>query len=313
MLAVAFSWVARNIQNRGVGDIALGCSFFVVFAALMGLSLRWKLRVDENGLSRRLIRWDLWTWSALESGRIRKLYPYTLFDPERPWWRRRLGLGSMDAGELQDVIAAVNTRYKLPSSPDTPDTLTIQYGYRRTVELHRKGVQLTIRDRRREFLWPDVREVHLLRMDPLRRDFESLVILLPDQEVELRLLTHQGGTSPSWRGATAEVVNQFLFKFVPAGRIHISLAGQPLTKPEQIERKLREARKRVREIRIMIAIFLPMLVGLLVLMALDSGVLKAIVMGAMLLVLAGPVIFFSSRTERKNIVKLKESLSKLER
>lgn len=309
-LTIVFFLIARFVQNRGGADVALGCVLFAILAAAMILPLRWKLRLDENGVSRRLFRWDLWSWSDLQSGRIRKIYPYTLYDPERPWWRRRMRLGYMEANDIQEVISTVNTRYTLPLPPDVPDTLTIKYGFRRKVTFDHKGIHLTVCDRPYEYLWRDLREIHLTRMDPARRDFKSLLITLPNQELELKLVTHQGGTSPTWRGATAEEINEYLVQFVPTDRIHTSIAGQQLTKREHIERKLQEAKKRTREFAVITLVFLPLIVGLLVWMAIDDGILKAIVMGAMFAVFPGSVIFFVYRSHRKQISDLIDSLKK---
>ena len=90
----------------------------------MAIPLRWKLRVDQDGVSRRLFfRWDVWRWTDLASGQILKLHPYTLCDPNRVWWRRKLRLGYMDSGDIEEVISVINTHYQLPPPPDVPETL----------------------------------------------------------------------------------------------------------------------------------------------------------------------------------------------
>lgn len=309
-LAAVFFWIARFVQNRGPVDIFVGCVLFALLAAAMVVPLGWKIRVDQHGISRRLFfRWDLWPWAALASGRVSKLHPFTLHDPERPWWRRRLRLGCMASSDIQEVISMVNTHYKLPPPPSIPGRLAIKYGFRRSATFDANGIHLIIRDMPHDYLWRDLRDIHITRMDPLRRDFKSLVITLPDQELELKRVTHQGGTSPTWRGATAEELNEFLFQFVPPDCIHISIAGHELAKREHIERKLEETKKRTREFVIMMVVFLPLILGLLVWMAIDDGIWKATVMGAMFVVFPGSVMFFHYRAQCKEISNLMDLLN----
>jgi hypothetical protein len=242
-----FYWVARFLQARGAADIILGCVVFGLLAAAMIVPLNSRLRLDEHGLARRLLfRWDFWTWQDLASGRIRKLHPYTLLDPERPWWRRRLRLEYLGSGVLQEVLAAVNRHYRLPPAPDLPHTLTIKYGFRRSLVLDYAGIHLRVRGCGKEYAWHDIRQLHFTRMDPLRRDFQSLRIVLPDEEIVLKLVTHQGGTSPAWRGVTSEEINEFLLRYVAPARIETSIAGEALKKREHIEQKLKEVEKRKR-------------------------------------------------------------------
>ena len=305
-----FYWVAHFVQNRGHGDIAVGCVLFALLAAAMIFPLRWKLRLDRRGvLRRRLSRWDLWRWTDLASGRIFKLHPYTLRDPTRPWWRRKLRLGHMASGDIQKVISVINHHYRLPPPPVVPKTLELKYGFRRSATFDNKGVHVSIRGTPHEYTWGDIEHVYITRMDPLRRDFKSLVIVLPHQKIELRLVTHQGGTSPTWHGATAEEINEFLFSNVAPNRIETLIAGERLKTREQIENKLEAARKKTREFAIIMAIFLPMIAGVLVWMAFDDGVLKAVVMAMMFSIFPGSVIWYMYRSQRKQVAELNQLLT----
>ncbi len=67
-------------------------------------------------------------------------------------------------------------------------------------------------DEPRVDLWGEVRRVYVTRPDPVRRDFTHLPVLLPGMEIEWKLVTHQGGTTPTWRGATAEEIHEMLFR-----------------------------------------------------------------------------------------------------
>ena len=221
-------------------------------------------------------------------------------------------MGCMAPGDIQDVISRVNTRYKLPTPPDVAATLTIKYGFRRIATFDHNGIHVTVRDASHEYLWEDLHEIHIARMDPLRRDFKSLVITLPDHEIELKLFTHQGGTSPTWRGATAEEVNEYLIQFVSPDRIHISIVGQQPTRREHIEKALTEAKKRMKEFSIMFVVFIPLIIGALLWMAIADGVLKAALMAAVLPIYPGSVIVFIYLQHRKKISELIESLKDAE-
>jgi hypothetical protein len=307
-LAAAFYWVARFVQNRDPANIALGVVFFALVAGAMWVGLRWRVRLDDNGVSRRLfIRWDLWSWNDLASGRIEKLYPFTLRDPDRPRWRRKLRLGLMSPEDTQTVFASINEHYRLPPPPTLPPALTIRYGFRRTVTLDNYGVQLLVGRTPYECRWRDIRGVSITRMEPLRRDFKSLLIALPDQEIELNLVTHQGGTSPTWRGATAAEINELLLKNVSKDRIHVSIAGQLPTSRERIEKDLRTAQKSVRDVKIMLAIFLPLILGLLVWFAIEGGLLKAAVM-SLGFVAPAVMMVYLYRLQMKRIGELTERL-----
>ena len=268
-----FYCVARYAQQRNLAEIVIVCVAFALLAAGMIVPLSWRLRVDQHGLARRFVfRWDFWTWEDFSGGQIRKLHAHTLLDPDRPRWRRRLRLECLDAEARNEVITAINAHYRLPRAPEIPDTLTIKFfflGCRRSVVLDDAGIHLTVRGTSKEYAWQEVHEVHFTRMDPLRRDFKALQVILPDEEIELRLLSHepprwQGATAriregrtaesdstqlaPKLRHATPEEINEFFFRHVLPPRIHTSIDGEPLKKRAHIERKLRDLDKRRRDL-----------------------------------------------------------------
>ncbi|MCU0720432.1 MAG: hypothetical protein MUC83_12060 [Pirellula sp.] len=310
VLGITFFGIARFIQNRGPVEIAVGCLMIAIMAASMAMPLSWKLRVSRDGLERRILfRWDKWRWDEFARGRICKLHPYTLLDRERPWWRRKLRLGYMDSADIQRVVAAINKHYQLPAPPCVSATLTIQYGFRHSVTFDRQGVQLMSPGRPRLYTWRELSEIHITRMDPIRRDFKSLLMAFPDQEIELKLITHQGGTSPSWRGATAEEINEFLFQNVPADHISVSIEGEPLTCPKQIAKKLKHFEKMNRDLGICLAIFTPLLVACLIWMAITDGIFQAVTMTVVCIVAVAPILVFVLRSQAQQIRDLKRTLA----
>jgi len=94
-LALVAYWVAADIGKMG---------FVFLLCMTMIVPIRWALRIDNQGIARRLLfRWDVWTWADFSSGRIEKRHPHTLVDPERPWWRRKLSLEYMAEKKLAKI------------------------------------------------------------------------------------------------------------------------------------------------------------------------------------------------------------------
>lgn len=308
--AIVFCCVAVFDPNLGPVDVAGGCGGFALIAAGAAVPLRWRLRLDEDGIARRLIRrWDRWAWADLATGRVLKRHPHTLCDPQRPWWRRTLRLDYMAPADTQEVVSAINAHYTLPPPPDVPEAVTIKYNLRRSVTFDADGIHLRPGRRVREYTWRELRGIHIVRMDALRRDFTSLLIELPDEEIELTLITHQGGTSPTWRGATAEEFNEFLFHSPAADRIHVTIGGNPLSKPTHIRFELEKAEKSRRDLLIMVAIFTPLMIGLFVWMAIEDGPLLAILMSTMTFLVFGPVFWHLWRRQTTAIEDLRDMLN----
>ncbi|MCE5268742.1 MAG: hypothetical protein LLG00_12740, partial [Planctomycetaceae bacterium] len=199
-----FYWSA-HVRHRDPIGIVIGCAMFLLVAVALTFALHWRVVVDSQGIARRRFgRWDRWTWEDFASGRIGKRHAYILVDPARAWWRRSLNLGYLDSDDIPTVMAAINARYRLPPPPGVPDSLTIKYGFFRRITLDRNGIQLLVRGTPHAYLWGEVGQVDITRMDPLRRDFKCVEIALPDHTIELDLVT------TPYKGATAEEINEFL-------------------------------------------------------------------------------------------------------
>jgi hypothetical protein len=311
LLAIVFFWISAFIQNRGPGYIAIGFVPFVLLTGAMVVALRWKLRVDQHGLARRkLFGWDNWEWAVFATGRVRKMHPHTLYDPDRPWGRRKLGLSYMASAEVQEVMSVINRHYRLPPPPEVPATLTIKYGFRRSAIFNHDGIHLTIGGRSHVYTWRDLGNIHVTRMDPVRRDFTSLLINLPNQDIELKLVTHEGGASPTWRGATAEEINEYLFHNVPSEKIHTSIAGDLPTNREHLEKELHRLEKLRRDLVLMLAVFTLLMTAVLVWMtiAVESGGNVSAAMAAMYVIFVGPTFAVVFRLHTKQIEDLKKTL-----
>lgn len=270
------------------------------------------LSLDSRGMTRRrfFLR-DFWAWDDFASGRIRKLHPYTLLDPNRPWWRRKLNLGYLAESDIQEVLAAVNTHYQLPPPPELPESLTIKYGFRRSASLDRNGVLLTVRGVPYVYMWHEIRNVHITRMDPLRRDFKSLEIEFPDRTIELKLVSTQGGVNPTWRGAIAEEINEFLFHHLAANQIDTSMVGEPFKRRSHIEKKLKAAKNERRQFRIVMTFYLLASIGIFAGAAITEGVLRAVALASLVAIPTAPLLVFAWCTHHKNIDDLESLLNKI--
>lgn len=116
--------------------------------------LRWRICVDEIGLSRRRFwSWDLWDWSDFSNGRIRKGRRFFLFDSGRPWWRPGLNLEFLDDLDREQVVAAVNRHYRLPGPPPTPDEMQLKMPINRWAVFDWRGLVLSDRKGTFEYAW----------------------------------------------------------------------------------------------------------------------------------------------------------------
>jgi len=310
VVMAVFSWMAHFVQRRGVGDIL----FCIVPYGLVGLAavfpLIWRLRVAAHGiLVRRLFQEDLWSWEDLSSGRIQKVDDFTLLDPERPWWRRKLRFGYMASDDVEAVMALVNQHYCLPPPPNLPATLTFRYGFRRSATFDAKGIQLVVGQASKVHLWHEVKQVLITRADPLRRDFLNLVIELPDDEIELRIASHQYGKTPTWRDATAEEINEFLLDVVEPDRVYVSILGEAPKNRDQILRGLKAARKSATACDSLLGVIALVSMAVFVWIAIVEGLLRAFYLTLPLLLLPGIVVMALRRMNRRQIATLTKYLA----
>ncbi len=295
-------------------NVVMGCLLLALIASALAWPLSWRLRVDARGIARgRLFWWDHWTWQDLASGRVRKEHPFILHDPARPWWRRRLTLGYLTEGDQRALVSLINEHYRLPPPPALSDSLTIRYGHRRIAVLDSRSIRINDRGRLQDYSWRDVRQAHITRVDPLRRDFSRLVIELPDREIELQILSPNGHATPSWRGAGAEVVNEFLLRHLPSERVETHLVGEPPARRSSIERDLRRAERSEREYRSILWLFGASMLIWTGYAALDRsfGLVRALAMTAIGTIIFVPVITHLERLARRRVEQLRHALQSL--
>jgi hypothetical protein len=300
-------WVHAFVKRRPPDNV-LGCLVVIsVGVVLLLAAFRWVLRIDQRGLARRILFWwDRWDWTDLASGRIEKRQS-SLVDPQRPWWRRKLRLEWLTSEDRQSVVERINEHYRLPPAPPVPESLRVKYGFRRSVTFDRTGVTLQTRGRLLAYRWDEIRRVHIRRLDAVRRDFAAMEIFLPEEVVELKLVTTDVGTNPTWRGGTAEQINELLFHDLPAERIQEDVTGGPMATREDVERAIAEARKRERGLFHLTWISGAILAGCFLWTVFDRGVLMAAGIVALYL-WSVPVLWWMHRDCRKRTLGLKAEL-----
>jgi hypothetical protein len=308
-VAVTVYGAQRYMQAHTVREVATVCGFIVILAALSLTPLRWKLRVDEHGVARRLFwRWQIWSWSDFVSGRITRLPSYTFCDPARPWWRRTLRLEFMDHAEARQVLHAIEAHYQPPAPPEAPDALTIKIGLRTSISFDKSGVHIVQGGMPHEYTWDDVQSVYINRVDAMRRDFIRLEMALPHPHTELELRAFQGGGAPQWRGATAEQINQLVRRHVSANRITTAIAGETPERRKDIEKQLAQLRDVRRFLFILAICTIGFLIGWFAWFASTRSVFGACVTVFVFAIGPSSMFIFAERMQRKQIAELLAAL-----
>ena len=243
----------------------------------------------------------------------KSVFRHKFYDPRRRWPFRTLTFTFASMAHMSDdddarLVECINRHYRLPPPPELPVSLTLKYGIRRTAMLDRHGIQLRIRGTVHQFTWHDVAKIVITRPDPLRRDFCELWLELPDHQLEFKIHSSQYGDNPTWSGATAEQLNEFLFRYGPAAKIDVQITGRTPTNRGQIERDLNQA-KDGRRALVYIAVFTGLSFGpILIWMAIDAGLLKALVVGVFFLMPVVPVLVYGYLRQSRRATKLQRQL-----
>lgn len=257
------------------------------FCTAITLPLWWRVRVDQRGVSRRLLGWTLWTWEELESGMVHKRRTVRLSNPHRPLARRSLQLGLMAYNDLQTAMAAINQRYRLPLPPPLPASLTLRLRSRHRVTMDHRGIKATRRGETTECEWPQVHAIIFHRDDPVRRDFASLLVYLPGCSEPLRLVVDPSNNK-DWKGEAPEVVSLFIAAHASAGSVRECLVGGPPTREDRrvLELRIDRLLSNYRQSNVMALVFALAFVSLTVWQSITVSTVSALI-----LVAPGIVIF----------------------
>ncbi|MCI0377095.1 MAG: hypothetical protein L0215_05795 [Gemmataceae bacterium] len=305
LVGVVFLWFC-HVHQLPVSN----CGFLIAVLTTLGMTmllpLRWAVRVDEQGVARRrLLGWDVWPWGEFTSGRIEKRGA-DLVNPARPCGRRVIQLGFLTPEDLKQALSLINEMYRLPPAPKVPDTLTLQYRIGHAIILDAAGIRLGKRfsvydqpEVDRSYSWDDVGRVHITRLDPLRRDFTNLEIVLPDEEIEFQRHMH---------GASREEVNEFLRRHVAPQYIEVDIVGERPARRSDVEKKLAKAIEKQRGPRKMFWILGAVCAGLMLLEVTESP-RRALIQAGIYGGFFGPLLWACAWLERKKVAAIREEVA----
>jgi hypothetical protein len=218
--------------------------------ALLALTIRFRLRIDEHGIwRRRLIRWDLWPWEAFEQGRVRHgKFGNQLIYAEKPWCWRTISasfMGEADRAAFEDIVR----KYQVPPPrPELPEVVTLRCGLLRRVELSAEGVRAGPADREGELIrWSNVGRAEVVRAIHDRPDFVTLTLHLPARTKLVRLSRREG---QNWRGPDAEVIALYLQRHLDDSRFEVTALRGPPADAAEADRRLARLDRDERQYRL---------------------------------------------------------------
>lgn len=280
LVVAVIIWLSQlNAMPNPVGTVIV-CGIFSLMALAMIIPIRWALRIDDRGIARRwLFHWDEWSWDDFASGRIEKCGGVTFLDPDRPRLRQRLTIAFLCPADLKEVVRRINEHYRLPPAPACPDSLRVELGPQRSIEFDRGGLRIRAREDVGEYSWEEVSRLRIVRIDPVRRDFLSLELKLPNCEFELN---RSRKSRPTFRcsAAKAAEICEFLLAHIPAERVAVDLFDECPTETVDIEKMLARARQKEKEFRSATLILSALMFVWTMWEAFDVGMLRSLAITA---------------------------------
>jgi hypothetical protein len=229
-------WLHDLLPDRGVAPLIFGMALVMSVAVGAFGVLRWRLKVDDQGIwRRRLIGWDLWPWEAFEEGRVLEgedaSTAYIL--REKPFWARKLSVELLAEDDQRRIVDIIRQVFARPTDPAPPVELTIRFGFRKEAYIAQECLLIRARGEVTRYGWKEIQLLRIRRRYRDRRDFSSLVIVLPDQTITLRLSHQNGQATRSWLGARGSptpspaLVAGILERYVPSDRVLVTALREP--------------------------------------------------------------------------------------
>ncbi|MBK8915222.1 MAG: hypothetical protein IPM64_11600 [Phycisphaerales bacterium] len=202
----------------------------ILTLAIAGLLAGRSITVDAHGIRRWwwVLPLDLWTWSDFASGRIAQIGGSQFQDPQRPAWRRRLGVGHLRQRDCDELLDLILERIPPQAPPSIPNVIEVRRFIRERARFDANGIRIGVPGRERVFRWGDVQALWVARKNPRQIDFQSAVLRLPSEDVEFRIQDVDGAKVPTWRNATGSELLRILMAHVPPERVCVGVVGRPL-------------------------------------------------------------------------------------
>lgn len=253
-----------------------------VCALVAGTSLLLpRLRIDKNGIHRRLFfwYWDSWRWNDFGSGKIREgTYLDSYRDISRPLWRQGLALGNYPA-DAREMVRSTLLKRGVDFQVKIPESISVKVGSYRW-QFNDNGILLQKSHTEATYDWGDIQSVSVTKLTHQHQNFRKLVVQLTDQKLQLQYA--QGNLN--WKGDPAEEILGFLQTHLPKEIITINaLNGLPRSEAEA-ESQLQTTHREIRGLKKVlifecVLLVAAALVGLFVFASLEVlvGILFAII------------------------------------
>ncbi len=308
LVGFASFWVNVVLPGRPPGAVAVPVVTWLLVPIGL-LPLRWRIAIDEQGVwRRRLWRWELWSWEDFGSGRLKYgYYDHSLVDPGRPRFRRTLSLTYLTEADNEQVWQAIAAALQMPEVPPLPEAFEFRYGelWSQPVRMDASGLTIGKRCRARTYAWSEVESLELKRQRHERPDFRELILKLPGRKLHLHRGQQHGIETRNWKGVEPDALAGYLLAHVPVDRQMVMATAGPAVTERELETRLREARKNVREVFQMRVVFRLMYLGLLLYSWWDRDWRMLLVSCVGVVMIEGTIRFLSRITE--------ESCAELER
>lgn len=254
LIAGVMGFVPALGPQRPLGERVCAAAVFLAFAACLSQFLLHRIRVDQHGISRRILWWwDLWAWESFTSGEVRRGVELSDYeDPSRPWWRRRLRLGLLEESDATAINALIKRVWTPPPPEPIPETLTLELSWpdKRVVEIDSTGITVTKTGEPTVYRWNEVGEIEIWRLEADRPDFRELRLQFADQKIELRRFSNDGEECQIWQGSSSESIAVRVNQFADRSRIRDwALHGPPRSLQELDARELRDTTKSTAALR----------------------------------------------------------------
>jgi hypothetical protein len=304
VLVAVGTYVGTHVErpNRE-GAAAMMIALAGGFALWMVIALSWRLRIDEEGICRRILWfWSRWTWEDFASGRIQKKSGGEFYDPER---RRSLKIGYLPRDVLPLAIDRINRSYTAPSAP--PILSGLQFGKRFPFQprgrMDADGIELESKDGSIRFDWSDVIRLRFVRSDPLARHYRTATLELPGSTITWAKAMSPVTQSSDGQFCTEEQINDFLLSQIPPEKVVVDREGmRPQCRRDIIERLQQLDRSHAelgKCLTICGVVFIAMLACLIYEKGLASGLLSGAFFAVGLLAFLVPIYWSVEREQHQ--------------
>lgn len=274
LLIASVIFFVQPPQWRGHLERSFAAAVFVFAAIWLSQYSLSRIKVDEAGISKRVLWWwTLWPWKAFEDGRIHQgIAQYGYMFPDLPWWSQRIELSLLSPEDSKEIDELIRSIWQPPIAGPLPEQLEIIFKWPISQKLLLSPDRITLskKHHQAEYLWRDVREVVIWRLERGRQDFRELHLKLPDQDVVLRRGLHKGAEVLNWTGASSEEVSRYIMIHAPSERLDdfaLTGASSSLSEVEvrksRIEKELHSLIKNRRSMFVFTIVSIPLVFAVL--------------------------------------------------